>query len=83
MFDVADLISEVIRNSDILGFSQDKDLAVILPQAEALDTQAIVSRIRERLCRYLEQKLKNQAVGIQWACFPTHAATADGLIGAL
>jgi diguanylate cyclase (GGDEF)-like protein len=81
----ANLIRSAIRDSDIMGTLQDKELVVILHHADAQSTDEIAMRIRHRIQEYthrLPQNSKDQQIRVGAACFPTHAPTAQDLLRA-
>jgi diguanylate cyclase (GGDEF)-like protein len=80
----ANLIWSGIRESDIMGTLEDKDLVVILHHADAQYTDEIATRILHRIQEYtpLAQDSKGQKIRVGAACFPTHAPTAQDLLRA-
>jgi len=81
----ANLIRSGIRDSDIMGTLQDKDLLVILHHADAQNTDEIAMRIRHRIQEYAHrfpQDSKGQQIRVGAACFPTHAPTPQDLFKA-
>ena len=77
------IIRGAIRDSDILGTFQDKQLGVILHHADAQNTDEIASRIRGRIQEFSHGPSFNpddHRILVGAACFPTHAPTADDLV---
>ncbi len=84
-YTTANLIRIGIRDSDIMGTLEDKDLVVILHHADAQSTDEIAMRIRHRIQEYVHrfpQDSKGQQIRVGAACFPTHAPTAQELLRA-
>jgi diguanylate cyclase (GGDEF)-like protein len=81
----ANLIRGAIRDSDIMGTLQDKNLVVILHHADAQSTDEIAMRIGHRIQEYAHrfpQDSKGRKIKVGAACFPTHAPTAQDLLRA-
>jgi diguanylate cyclase (GGDEF)-like protein len=81
----ANLIRSGIRDSDIMGTLQDKDLVVILHHADAQNTDEIAMRILHRIQEYAHRfphDSKDQQIRVGAACFPTHAPTPQDLLRA-
>ena len=74
------LIGGVIRCSDFIGILGDRNIAIILHDTDTQNINKIVRRMRGKIQDYLVEP-KKQAMKIRWACFPTHAATAEDLLG--
>lgn len=74
---VTGLIRNVIRESDMIGALQDKDLAIILQYAEDVSMTPIVIRINSALQR---GQISCCKIKIGWAGFPTDATTSEDLL---
>jgi hypothetical protein len=81
MQEVAKLIRKVIRDSDVVGLTQNGDLSLLLQYADHQCAAQVASRIHDQVANPLRRNLKKKAIRIEWACFPTHASTIEDLIG--
>jgi diguanylate cyclase (GGDEF)-like protein len=79
----ASLVRSGIRDSDIMGTLQDKDLVVILHHVDAQSTDEIAMRIKQRIQEYahrFSQDSDERQIRVGAACFPTHAPTPQDLL---
>jgi PleD family two-component response regulator len=70
---------EELRESDILGFLGEYQLAMILPYTDPNNASHPKSRLRERL-KYYDFKKKGCEVKIDQICFPTDGSNITDLI---
>jgi PleD family two-component response regulator len=70
---------EELRESDILGFLGEFQLAVIFPYTDQKTVSHAQSRLKERL-KYYDFKKEGCEVKIDRICFPTDGSKTTGLI---
>ena len=74
-----DVLTEEIRESDIIGFFEMNRLAVILPYADVKAGDYVKSRM-EDILQYYDFKSKGFEIVIDQVCFPVHGADTMDLI---
>lgn len=77
---LSDLLTEEIRESDIIGSIAFDKLVVLLPYADLKAGVHVKSRFEEAL-KYFDFKSKGLEIMIDQVCFPVHGADAMDLIG--
>ncbi|MFZ5874842.1 MAG: GGDEF domain-containing protein [Nitrospirota bacterium] len=80
---VADIVRQTIRETDLIGFANDRTLSVLLLNTEIQGAYVVAERVRNRVA---EQTFSNEHAPIQLttsiggACFPTHGNDAITLL---
>jgi len=75
--EVADIISREVRDTDLLGHTDEGALALVLLDADFQHSTRVIDRIVSRIENYEFPAALRIAVGA--ACYPTHAVDADSL----
>jgi diguanylate cyclase (GGDEF)-like protein len=76
---LSDLLTEEIRESDIIGSLESDKLIVLLPYADLKAGAHVKSRFEDAL-KYYDFKNKGLEIMIDQVCFPVHGADAIDLI---
>jgi diguanylate cyclase (GGDEF)-like protein len=80
---VADIVRETIRETDLIGFTCDRTLSILLLNTEIQGAYLIAERLRHRVA---EQTFSDDHIPIRLtasigsACFPTHGSDATTLL---
>jgi diguanylate cyclase (GGDEF)-like protein len=80
---VADIVRETIRETDLIGFSGDGTLSILLLNTEIQGAYLIAERLRHRVAEQTfsdEQLPIRLTASIGSACFPTHGSDAATLL---
>lgn len=76
---LSNLLMEEMRDSDILGFVGEHELAILLPYADVLAGDNAKSRF-EAVLKYFDPKSKGYEVMIDQVCFPGNGTNSLELI---
>lgn len=80
---VANIVRETIRQTDVIGFTNEQTLSILLLNADIQSASQVAERIRSRieLQTFLdEQRPLQLTASIGSACFPTHGNDANALL---
>jgi hypothetical protein len=77
LFEVAQVVSREVRDTDLLGHADKGMLALVLLDADFEHSAHVIERIVSRIENYAFPTAMRIAVGA--ACFPTHAVDAESL----
>ena len=80
---VADIVRETIRETDLIGFANDRTLSILLLNTEIQGATLIAERVRSRVAEQTfsdEQQPLRVTTSIGGACFPTHGSDAATLL---
>jgi GGDEF domain-containing protein len=77
VFEVAQLISKEVRDTDLLGHTDKGTLALVLLDADFDNSTRVIERLVSRIENYKFPTALRIAVGA--ACYPTHAVDAESL----
>jgi diguanylate cyclase (GGDEF)-like protein len=80
---VADIVRETIRETDVIGLSEERTLSILLLNTEIQNALQIGERIRARVVDHTfvsEQQAIRLTPSIGGVCFPTHGNDAATLL---
>ena len=77
LHEVAQIISREVRDTDLLGHTENGTLALVLLDADFDVSSRVIDRLVSRIENYEFSTALRIAVGA--ACYPTHAVDADSL----
>ena len=78
-----DIVREVIRETDVLGYLGDGIFSVLLHNTDAQQASLVSNRIRNRIAEQTfisEGKPLHKTASIGSACFPTHSNDPNALL---
>ncbi len=75
--EVADIVGHEVRDTDLLGYTENGELSLVLIDADYENSTKVIDRLVQRIDHYDFNVPLRISVGA--ACYPTHAVDADTL----
>jgi GGDEF domain-containing protein len=75
--EVADVVGHEVRDTDLLGYTENGELSLVLLDADYDNSTKVIDRLVQRIDNYEFGTPLRISVGA--ACYPTHAVDADSL----
>ena len=75
--EVADIVGHEVRDTDLLGYTEDGELSLVLIDADYDNSTKVIDRLVQRIDKYEFPTPLRISVGA--ACYPTHAVDAGSL----
>ena len=75
--EVADIVEQEIRDTDVIGYTQNGELSLVLLDADYSNSTKVIDRLIHQIDHYEFTTPLRISVGA--ACYPTHAVDAGAL----
>ena len=75
--EVAEIVGHEVRDTDLLGYTEDGELSLVLIDADYDNSTKVIDRLVQRIDKYEFPTPLRISVGA--ACYPTHAVDAGSL----